>query len=181
MMRKAGTRYGSLRRIYQLLPAICLTLMSQQAAAAPTHSVATGMPRTVVAFGDSLMAGYQLRPGEGFAPQLEAALKARGRAVTVVPAGVSGDTTAQGKASETISRGSVSGIASAQIRELLEAAAADGVIPWEAVDNVAPLVAHVTPQKAWQYAEDAPDEIREQLEQLIPAKRRTIKVDEAPV
>jgi acyl-CoA thioesterase-1 len=98
MMRKAGTRYGSLRRIYQLLPAICLTLMSQQAAAAPTHSVATGMPRTVVAFGDSLMAGYQLRPGEGFAPQLEAALKARGRAVTVVPAGVSGDTTAQGKA-----------------------------------------------------------------------------------
>ena len=98
MMRKAGTRYGSLRRIYQLLPAICLTLMSQQAAAAPTHSAATGMPRTVVAFGDSLMAGYQLRPGEGFAPQLEAALKARGRAVTVVPAGVSGDTTAQGKA-----------------------------------------------------------------------------------
>lgn len=98
MMRKAGTRYGSLRRIYQLLPAICLTLMSQQASAAPTHSVATGMPRTVVAFGDSLMAGYQLRPGEGFAPQLEAALKARGRAVTVVPAGVSGDTTAQGKA-----------------------------------------------------------------------------------
>ena len=98
MMRKAGTRYGSLRRIYQLLPAICLTLMSQQASAAPTHSVATGMPRTVVAFGDSLMAGYQLRPGEGFAPQLEAALKARGLAVTVVPAGVSGDTTAQGKA-----------------------------------------------------------------------------------
>ena len=98
MMRKAGTRYGSLRRIYQLLPAICLTLMSQQASAAPPHSVAIGMPRTVVAFGDSLMAGYQLRPGEGFAPQLEAALKARGRAVTVVPAGVSGDTTAQGKA-----------------------------------------------------------------------------------
>ncbi len=90
-------------------------------------------------------------------------------------------TTPQGKASETISRGSVSGIASAQIRELLEAAAADGVIPWEAVDNVAPLVAHVTPQKAWQYAEDAPDEIREQLEAMIPAKRRTIKVDEAPV
>jgi hypothetical protein len=88
--------------------------------------------------------------------------------------------TPQGKASETISRGSVSGVASAQIRELLEAAAADGVIPWEAVDNVAPLVAHVTPQKAWQYAEDAPEEIREQLEQMIPAKRRTIKVDEAP-
>jgi acyl-CoA thioesterase-1 len=44
------------------------------------------------------MAGYQLRPGEGFAPQLEAALRARGRNVSVVGAGVSGDTTAQGKA-----------------------------------------------------------------------------------
>jgi hypothetical protein len=89
-------------------------------------------------------------------------------------------TTPQGKATETISRGAVSGVFAAQIRELLEAAAADGVIPWEAVDNVAPLVAHVTPGKAWQYCEDAPDEIREQLEKLIPAKRRTIKVDEAP-
>ncbi|PZN96145.1 MAG: arylesterase [Alphaproteobacteria bacterium] len=54
--------------------------------------------KTVLAFGDSLMAGYQLRPGEGFAPQLEAALKAKGHSVTVIPAGVSGDTTAQGRA-----------------------------------------------------------------------------------
>ncbi|WP_439546399.1 arylesterase [Sandarakinorhabdus sp.] len=59
-------------------------------------------PMTVLAFGDSLMAGYQLRPGEGFAPQLEKALKESrrlgGRAVTVVGAGVSGDTTTQGRA-----------------------------------------------------------------------------------
>jgi acyl-CoA thioesterase-1 len=90
VMRRAEKRYGSLNRIYQLAPAICLALMSQQTIAAPA--------RTIVAFGDSLMAGYQLRPGEGFAPQLEAALQARGRTVKVVPAGVSGDTTAQGKA-----------------------------------------------------------------------------------
>lgn len=67
--------------------------MSQAVAAA-----APQRPMTVLAFGDSLMAGYQLRPGEGFAPQLEKALKAKGRAVTVVGAGVSGDTSTQGKA-----------------------------------------------------------------------------------
>jgi acyl-CoA thioesterase-1 len=89
-MRLRYQRYGISNRVYQSAAVICLALMSQAAPAAT--------PRTVVAFGDSLMAGYQLRPGEGFAPQLEAALKAKGRNVTVVPAGVSGDTTAQGKA-----------------------------------------------------------------------------------
>ena len=68
---------------------LTLTSLSQPAAAAP---------RTILAFGDSLTAGYQLLPGEGFAPQLEKALRAKGRDVTVVNAGVSGDTTAQGKA-----------------------------------------------------------------------------------
>jgi acyl-CoA thioesterase I len=89
-MRSSNRRYGILRGFYQLALGICLVSMSQAALAAAL--------RTVVAFGDSLMAGYQLRPGEGFAPQLEAALRAKGRNVTVVPAGVSGDTTAQGKA-----------------------------------------------------------------------------------
>lgn len=59
---------------------------------------AVAAPQVVLAFGDSLMAGYQLRPGEGFAPQLEKALRARGRDVRVVGAGVSGDTSTQGRA-----------------------------------------------------------------------------------
>lgn len=84
-------RYGMLRWIYQLLAALAVTGLSQAALAAAPQ-------RTIVAFGDSLMAGYQLKPGEGFAPQLEAALKAKGHNVRVVGAGVSGDTTAQGKA-----------------------------------------------------------------------------------
>jgi len=84
-------RYGTLRWIYQLLAFLALMAVSQAAAAAPPQ-------RIIVAFGDSLMAGYQLKPGEGFAPQLEAALKAKGYNVRVVGAGVSGDTTAQGKA-----------------------------------------------------------------------------------
>ena len=54
--------------------------------------------RTILAFGDSLTAGYQLKPAESFPAQLEAALRAQGRQVRVHNAGVSGDTTAQGRA-----------------------------------------------------------------------------------
>lgn len=50
----------------------------------------------VVAFGDSLYAGYGLDQKEGFAPELEAAMTAAGKDVRVHNAGVSGDTTAAG-------------------------------------------------------------------------------------
>lgn len=50
----------------------------------------------IVAFGDSLMAGYQLPEADGFPAQLQSALKAKGRNVTVINAGVSGDTTGAG-------------------------------------------------------------------------------------
>jgi acyl-CoA thioesterase I len=52
----------------------------------------------VVAFGDSLYAGYKLGPKEGFAPQLQAALRQKGYSVSVLNAGVSGDTSAAGRA-----------------------------------------------------------------------------------
>ncbi|MBF9152468.1 arylesterase [Novosphingobium jiangmenense] len=48
----------------------------------------------ILAFGDSLYAGYKLNPGEGYPPRLEAALNAGGIPAKVVNAGVSGDTTA---------------------------------------------------------------------------------------
>ncbi|WP_255536378.1 arylesterase [Pacificimonas pallii] len=51
----------------------------------------------VLAFGDSLMAGYQLKQGEGFAPQLEGELRNAGIEATVIGAGVSGDTSAGGR------------------------------------------------------------------------------------
>ncbi|WP_223477509.1 arylesterase [Oricola indica] len=51
-----------------------------------------------VGFGDSLMAGYQLAPGEGFPEQLEEALKAQGHDIVIANAGVSGDTTSGGLA-----------------------------------------------------------------------------------
>lgn len=53
--------------------------------------------KLVVAFGDSLYAGYRLGANEGFAPQLEAALDAAGTPSRVVNAGVSGDTSAAGR------------------------------------------------------------------------------------
>ena len=50
----------------------------------------------VAAFGDSLSAGYQLPQAQGFAAVLEQLLRARGLAVRVVNAAVSGDTTSDG-------------------------------------------------------------------------------------
>ena len=48
--------------------------------------------------GDSITAGYGLARGQALPARLEAALRAKGRAVRVIDAGVSGDTTAGGRA-----------------------------------------------------------------------------------
>lgn len=55
-------------------------------------------PIRIVAFGDSLTAGYMLEPSAALPVQLETALKERGHSVIVENAGVSGDTTAAGLA-----------------------------------------------------------------------------------
>lgn len=59
---------------------------------------AQGKSVRILALGDSLTAGYGLAPSESFAAQLEKALRAEGRDVTVLNAGVSGDTSAGGRA-----------------------------------------------------------------------------------
>ncbi|MFZ2101965.1 MAG: arylesterase, partial [Oricola sp.] len=51
-----------------------------------------------VGVGDSLMAGFQLGPGDAFPDRLQAALQAEGHDVTIAGAGVSGDTTSGGLA-----------------------------------------------------------------------------------
>lgn len=75
------------------------------AAVAAGESSATAPPatlgpqtRVILAFGDSLYAGYGLAPGEGLAPRLEQALRADGLDVVVHNGGVSGDTSAAGLA-----------------------------------------------------------------------------------
>ncbi len=57
---------------------------------------ATAEPIKITAFGDSLMASYQLNPADGFPAQLKKALAAKGLEIEMTDAGVSGDTTSGG-------------------------------------------------------------------------------------
>lgn len=86
------------RRAYAISPglagAIVLAIM---AVFWPLRAIAEGKVH-ILALGDSLTAGYGLPADEAFPARLEAALKARGLDVAVINAGVSGDTTAGGKA-----------------------------------------------------------------------------------
>lgn len=69
--------------------ALLMALWAAPAAAQEVH---------ILAFGDSLTAGYGLPRGQGFAPQLEDALRRNGVRAFVTDAGVSGDTTAAARA-----------------------------------------------------------------------------------
>ena len=80
--------YGALRRLVHALLLI-VTAFAAPAEAKDVH---------VLAFGDSLTAGYGLPPGQGFAPQLEESLRRNGVRAFVTNAGVSGNTAAQGRA-----------------------------------------------------------------------------------
>ena len=57
---------------------------------------AADTPIRIVAFGDSLTAGFMLPPSQAFPAQLQVALAAKGYKVDIVNAGVSGDTTGGG-------------------------------------------------------------------------------------
>lgn len=87
-MRGRAVSYGWRRRFVQLAALVAA------AGAVP----AAAADRLIVAFGDSLTAGYGLKPNESFPAQLESTLRRQGIAARVVNAGVSGDTTAGGKA-----------------------------------------------------------------------------------
>ncbi|HPG88207.1 MAG TPA: arylesterase [Hyphomicrobium sp.] len=63
---------------------------------APLKADPSPTPLTIVAFGDSLTAGYMLQPNQSFPAQLQMALEAKGHKIQIVNAGVSGDTTAGG-------------------------------------------------------------------------------------
>ncbi len=60
------------------------------------HAAAT--PKTILAFGDSLTAGYGLPAPDSFPTRLEQALNSAGYQVKVINAGISGDTSAGGVA-----------------------------------------------------------------------------------
>lgn len=60
----------------------------------PPDIPVVGSERRILAFGDSLFAGYGLKTGEGYPEKLERALRANGINARLSNAGVSGDTTA---------------------------------------------------------------------------------------
>jgi acyl-CoA thioesterase-1 len=61
-------------------------------------ATAAARPVRLLVFGDSLVAGYGLPHEDGFEARLEDALRADGRDVVILDGGVSGDTSAGGRA-----------------------------------------------------------------------------------
>lgn len=94
-------------------------------------------PLRIVVLGDSLVAGFRLPPSDAFPAQLERALKARGHAVEVINAGVSGDTTAGGLARV---RWAVPEKTSAVILELGANDALRGLDPAQARSNLDKII-----------------------------------------
>jgi len=81
----------SIQSLIRLVLGFCLLASASQAHAASD-------PIRIIALGDSLTAGLGLEAENTFPVKLEAALRARGHLVTVVNAGVSGDTARDGLA-----------------------------------------------------------------------------------
>jgi acyl-CoA thioesterase-1 len=91
LVPRLPARYGRREAIRKLFAGIgMLPLLAATPAAAREIRV--------MILGDSITAAYGLARGQGLPARLEAALRERGREVRVIDAGVSGDTTAGGRA-----------------------------------------------------------------------------------
>ncbi|MGH6935167.1 MAG: GDSL-type esterase/lipase family protein, partial [Methylocella sp.] len=86
--------YGHRRAIQQILGALLLAALACPARPAAKETP----PLKIIAFGDSLVAGHALPADAAFPAVLEKALRAEGYHVTIVNAGVSGDTASGGQA-----------------------------------------------------------------------------------
>jgi acyl-CoA thioesterase I len=85
-------RYALPERFFNCLATVLIIFIAAMGAAKAAE------PVRLLALGDSLTAGYGLPVEDGFTHRLEARLRAEGFAVTVLNAGVSGDTSAGGRA-----------------------------------------------------------------------------------
>jgi acyl-CoA thioesterase I len=96
--------YGSIKALFNggaivIAMAVMLFAALMPAGIAPATGAETpSRDMVILAFGDSLTAGYGLASAEAFPARLQAALRRNGLAVRVINAGVSGDTTAGGLA-----------------------------------------------------------------------------------
>jgi acyl-CoA thioesterase-1 len=93
-MRKVPSKATLANMVFRVL--LCNWLVAGIAFGA--IAAPAGQPVRIVVLGDSLVAGFGLKPSDAFPAQLERALKAKGHTVEVINAGVSGDTTAGGLA-----------------------------------------------------------------------------------
>jgi len=100
-------------------------------AVSPAQASESCKGKTITVFGDSLVAGYGLGPGEAFPEQLAVSLRSRGYALEVLNAGVSGDTTSGGLSRLDWSLGEASDVV------ILELGANDALrgIPVEITEN----------------------------------------------
>lgn len=85
-------RYALPARFFNCLAPLLIIFIAAMSA------VKAAEPVRLLALGDSLTAGYGLPVEDGFTHRLEARLRTEGFAVTVLNAGVSGDTSAGGRA-----------------------------------------------------------------------------------
>ena len=99
-MRPAANRYGRSAARVQLSPRVWAALLLVAASLGyfmmNTVSPAQTKPLKLVAFGDSLSAGYNLPGSAAFPTVLEKALREKGISVEIANAGVSGDTSQGG-------------------------------------------------------------------------------------
>ena len=94
MPRSRPGGYGHRRAFLQLSAALLLAALSCPARLAAKET----LPLKIIAFGDSLVAGFGLAADAAFPAVLEKTLRAEGYHVAVVNAGVSGDTASGGQA-----------------------------------------------------------------------------------
>ena len=118
-----------------ILPALLLTMALIPGAMSAERAV------RILAFGDSLTQGYGLPPGMDFAHVLEIALKGKGLNVTVINAGVSGDTSAGGLARLDWSLGDAANAPDAAIVELGANDGLRGLSPGEMEKNLDGILA----------------------------------------
>ncbi len=95
---KLQSRYGGFAATVnsRIAAFVALVLCLAASAAHAQTGQTAAEPVKLAILGDSLAAGYGLAPAQAFPARLQAALKDKGRNVTVINHGVSGDTTMGG-------------------------------------------------------------------------------------
>ena len=104
MRLSMGWSYGTSGSVVERLSSLFkhmlvwgLLLIAAEPAFAQSSAASGGAPIKIVVLGDSLSAGYGLSGSDAFPAKLQKALKAKGIAVDMINAGVSGDTSSGGR------------------------------------------------------------------------------------